>query len=216
MSTSPFDTRRHRSRLRISLMLVIGLVVAVPVGIFWSWDYAPALGWAAAALTFLVMVWSVIGRLDADGTAAHATREDPGRTVSDVLVLSATVASFGGVVLILLDAGSAQGPTKAAIIGVALASVALSWVLVNTLFMLRYASLYYRGRAGVDFNEDSPPHYRDFAYLSFTVGMTFQVSDTNLKTNEVRSTVLRQALLAYVFGAIVLATSINLVSGLVH
>jgi len=84
------------------------------------------------------------------------------------------------------------------------------------MFTLRYAYLYYRDREGVDFNEDKRPHYRDFAYLAFTVGMTFQVSDTDLKTDAVRSTALRHALLSYVLGAIVLATTINLVSGLVH
>lgn len=118
--------------------------------------------------------------------------------------------------LILLDAGNAQGTAKAAIIAVALGSVALSWLLVQTLFTLRYGSLYYRDREGVDFNEDTPPHYRDFAYLAFTVGMTFQVSDTDLTTDTIRFTALRRALLSYVPGAIVLATTINLVSGLRH
>lgn len=60
------------------------------------------------------------------------------------------------------------------------------------------------------------PRFLDFAYLSFTVGMTFQVSDTDLKTDAIRTTVLRQALLSYLLGAIVLATTINLVSGLIH
>lgn len=175
------------------------------------------IGWAVATLVFLVRVWWVIGRLDPAETQAHARREDPGRTVADVLLLSATVASFGGVGMILLDAGSAQGGTKAAIISVALGSVVLSWLLVNKLFTLRYAVIYYGGgEGGVDFNQTSPPRYADFAYLAFTVGMAFQVSDTNLKTGAMRSTALRHGLLSYVFSAIVLATTINLVSGLVH
>jgi uncharacterized membrane protein len=197
-------------------MIVVGAVTAVAVGSFGSWAYAPALGWGAASLTFLIRVWSVIGRLDPAATAAHAKREDPGRATSDILVLTATVASFAGVGLILLDAGSAQGGPKAAIISLALASVALSWFLVHSLFTLRYAMLYYRDRTGVDFNEDTQPHYRDFAYLAFTIGMTFQVSDTDLKTDAIRSTALRHALLSYLLGAIVLATTINLVSGLVR
>lgn len=118
--------------------------------------------------------------------------------------------------LILSDASNAQEGTKAAIISMALGSVALSWFLAHTLFTLRCASIYYRDRAGVDFNEDKLPRYLDFAYLSFTVGMTFQISDTDLKTEAIRTAVLRQALLSYLLGAIVLATTINLVSGLVH
>jgi uncharacterized membrane protein len=218
MTISPFSTGFHRVRMRLAIMAVVGLAVALSVGTFLSWAYAPALGWAAASLTYLALVWSVIGRLDATGTAAHARArgEDPGRVAADVLVLVATMGSFGGVALILLEAGSVQGGTKAAIIALALGVITLSWLLVQTLFMLRYATLYYRANDGVDFNEKKPPRYMDFAYLAFTIGMTFQVSDTGLTTDAVRHTALRHALISYVLGAIVLATVINLVSGLVH
>jgi uncharacterized membrane protein len=218
MSISTFSAPVYRSGVRVAAMAVVGLAVALGVGNFGSWAYAPALGWAAASLTYLIWVWAVIGRLDATGTAAHARArgEDPGRIVSEVLVLVATAGSFGGVALILLEAGSAQGGLKAAIIAMALGSVTLSWLLVHSLFTLRYATIYYRDNDGVDFNEKKPPRYADFAYLSFTIGMTFQVSDTDLKTDAIRYTALRQALLSYVLGAIVLATVINLVSGLIH
>ncbi|MGN7199705.1 DUF1345 domain-containing protein [Arthrobacter sp. SAFR-044] len=211
-----FNSRAHHSRLRLLVMLAVGLVAALAVGTFGTWTYAPALGWAAASATYLIWVWSVIGRLGPAATAAHARREDPGRIFSDTLVLGATVASFAGVALILLDASSEQGGAKDATVAMALGSIALSWFLVHTLFTLRYAAIYYRDGAGVDFNEGSQPRYSDFAYLAFTVGMTFQVSDTDLKTTAIRSTVLRQALLSYLLGAIVLATTINLVSGLIH
>jgi uncharacterized membrane protein len=211
-----FNAREYHSRLRVLAMIVVGLGTALAVGTIKSWAYAPAMGWAAACLTYLVWVWAIIGRLPAEATAAYARREDPGRGVSDSLVLAATVASFAGVALMLLDASNAQGGTKAAIIAMAVGSVALSWFLVHTLFALRYANIYYQDRTGVDFNEDNPPRYMDFAYLSFTVGMTYQVSDTDLKSDAIRTTVLRQALLSYLLGTIVLATTINLVAGLIH
>jgi uncharacterized membrane protein len=68
----------------------------------------------------------------------------------------------------------------------------------------------------VDFNQDDPPRYADFAYLAFTIGMTFQVSDTDLKTTEIRATALRHALLSYLFGSVILAATINLIAGLAH
>jgi uncharacterized membrane protein len=216
MAVQTFDSRKHRSGVRLVVMLAVGALTAVVVGSSGSWTYAPSLGWAAACLTYLAWVWSVVGRLSPAGTASHAAREDSGRAASDALLLAATLASFGGVGLILLDAGSAQGAMKAGIIGIALGGIGLSWFLVHTLFTLRYAFLYYRDRKGVDFNEESPPRYRDFAYLAFTVGMTFQVSDTNLKTGAIRSTALSHALLSYLLGTIVLATTINLVAGLVR
>ncbi|MET3812588.1 DUF1345 domain-containing protein [Arthrobacter sp. UYEF3] len=211
-----FNTPAHHSRLRVAAMVIVGVAVGLAVGSLGSWAYAPAIGWAAASLTYLIWVWAVIGQLQSEATAAHARREDPGRAASDGMVLTATLASFAGVALILLDASNATGGAKAAVIAMALGSVALSWVLVHTLYTLRYASIYYRDANGVDFNEDKRPRYLDFAYLAFTVGMTFQVSDTDLKTDAIRTTVLRQALLSYLLGAIVLATTINLVSGLIH
>lgn len=216
MAVRNFDSRQHHSGVRLAVMLAVGAVTAVLVGLSGSWTYAPSLGWAAACLTYLGWVWSVIGGLSPADTANHAAREDSGRTASDALVLAATLASFGGIVLILLDAGSAEGAVKAGIIGIALGSICLSWFLVHTLFTLRYAFLYYRDHNGVDFNQEAAPRYRDFAYLAFTIGMTFQVSDTNLTTGAVRSTALRHALLSYLLGTIVLATTINLVAGLVH
>ena len=80
---------------------------------------------------------------------------------------------------------------------------------------MRYAQLYYRGKeGGVDFNQEEPPKYSDFAYLSFTLGMTFQVSDTNVGNSVIRQTVLRHSLLSYLFGSVILATTVNLIAGL--
>jgi uncharacterized membrane protein len=93
---------------------------------------------------------------------------------------------------------------------VGIGSVAAAWLVVHTVFALRYARLYYLdGEGGVDFNQGGdPPDYVDFAYLAFTIGMTYQVSDTDLKTSTIRATALRQALVSFVLGAVILATSI--------
>jgi uncharacterized membrane protein len=83
--------------------------------------------------------------------------------------------------------------------------------------MLRYAKLYYvDDNGGVSFNQDEPPQYTDFAYLAFTLGATFQVSDTNLEKHNIRVTVLRHALLSYLFGSVILAATVNLVAGLAN
>ena len=93
----------------------------------------------------------------------------------------------------------------------------VSWGVVHTVFTLRYAALYYHGEdGGVDFNEDDKPCYRDFAYLAFTIGMTYQVSDTDLTSKAVRHTALRHALLSYLLGTVIIAATINLAAGLAH
>ena len=106
-----------------------------------------------------------------------------------------------------------RGPKLEA--GLALVSVFVSWTLVHTLFTLKYARLYYSGTVGgIDFNESEDPQYSDFAYLAFTIGMTFQVSDTDLQTKTIRRTALRHALISFPLGTVIIATSINLVAGL--
>jgi uncharacterized membrane protein len=95
-------------------------------------------------------------------------------------------------------------------------TVVLSWTVVHTVYMLRYAQLYYaRGGKGVEFNGGEPPDYRDFAYLAFTIGMTYQVSDTDLTTKPIRRTATHHALLSYLFGTVVVAMTINVVASLV-
>ena len=74
--------------------------------------------------------------------------------------------------------------TEVALTTAAMLTVVLSWLVVHTVFILRYAHLYY-GTApvgGIDFPGGDPPSYHDFAYLGFTVGMTFQVSDTGISS----------------------------------
>ena len=110
-----------------------------------------------------------------------------------------------------------HGGTKAYLIAIGVVSVALAWSAVHTVYSLLYARLYYSPPVGgIDFNEPDAPTYLDFAYLALTIGMTFQVSDTNLTTKRVRRSALHHALLSYLFGAVIIALLINVVSSLLH
>ncbi|MCX7522160.1 DUF1345 domain-containing protein [Microbacterium sp. STN6] len=204
-----------RSQHRLIAMAVAGVVVALVTGLLTSWWYAPVAGWAAACLTYLVWVWLIVWRLDSRATRQHATREDPNRAVSDALALAASVVSLAAVGIVLVRATAENGPARAGVAALALASVALSWALIHTLYTLRYARLYYQHPVGgIDFNQPEDPQYTDFAYVAFDLGMTYQISDTALRTTEMRKTVFGHTLLSYLFGVVVLATTINLIAGL--
>jgi uncharacterized membrane protein len=225
MNTGPASRRTEpsrRSRLRFAVMLLAGLSAAAAAGLAGRWVQAPTIFWDAAALTYLIWVWLVIGRMEAPETRSHATAEDPSRGTTDLLILAANVASLAAVGAVVVD--SHNNAATADRIGgglLALASVALSWMLVQTLFTLRYAQLYYStGRkagpevGGIDFNQRQPPQYTDFAYLATSLGMTYQVSDTALQNHGIRAEALKHSLLSYLFGTVILATTINLVIGL--
>jgi uncharacterized membrane protein len=201
--------RRH-------LLVSLSSGTAVAAGVAWivPVEYWLLIGWDVACLVYLTTVWTEIWPRSVHETARLAEYTDPTRAAADALALSAAVASLGAVAVVLMSAHRSSGPGEIVRIVFALVSIVLSWAVVHTLFTLRYAHLYYDGvDGGVDFNGDQP-RYSDLAYLSFTIGMTFQVSDTALQTNLIRRTALMHGLLSYLFGTGILAITINLVASL--
>jgi uncharacterized membrane protein len=193
----------------------VGLALGVLMAIFGSPALAPLLGWDGMAVAWLAVIIPAVWPLNAEKTARRAVQEDPTRPVADVLLLAAATASLVAVGIVLVRAGHSQGMAQALQIALGIGSVVVSWALVHTTYILRYAQLYYSGPdGGVNFNQDEPPAYADFAYLAFTIGMTFQVSDTALNNRGIRRAALRHALLSYLFGTVIVAATVNLIAGL--
>jgi len=210
------DDRRGLAEKRVTVAAACGLVATVATllaGLTWS--AATLVGWDAAALVFLGWVWFTVPTNDAAAAARIARAEDASRTASEAVLLGAGVASLVAVAYALVDAGHSGEPARGLLTALAIGSVALAWGCVQTVFALRYARLYYSDPVGgIDFNEDDRPDYLDLAYLALTIGMTFQVSDTDLTTKRIRRTAIRHALLSYVFGTVIVALTINVVAGL--
>jgi uncharacterized membrane protein len=188
----------------------VAAVVTVP-------QAAILIGWDVAAGVLIGWIWMAVLGLNPEETSTHARAEDPSVRMSEFIVLISGIALLAAVGLVLIQAASAVGTHKAYLIALGVLSVALSWALVHTVFTLRYARSYYSAPiGGVDFNESDPPTYLDFAYLALTIGMTFQVSDTNLTSKRIRRIALAHALLSYLFGAVMVALVINVVASLLH
>lgn len=202
---------------RVLVMLASGAASAAITGFVSSWWYAGVVGWLIACLVYNVWVWRHLWPQDSGGMRTHATREDPGIVVSELLVIGASIASLAAVALIIARASHDPAGQRAAIGGIAIVSVAMSWFLVHTLYAQRYAREYYgRPEGGIDFptDDDSDPVFSDFLYLAFDLGMTYQISDTTVHSMKLRRIVLRHTLLSYLFGTVILASTINLVVGL--
>jgi uncharacterized membrane protein len=201
--------------VRVSVALVIGVVAAVLTGTLrHEWHYSPAVGWIVAAAVYLVWTWSVVLPMDSDQTLAHVRhrREDGTARVSHLVILVASIAGLAGVGYLLAAASGGQRHIGEALVGIL--SVIASWFTVHTTFTLRYALLYYSDDESepISYHQNEyRPCYKDFAYLAFTVGMTYQVSDTDLGSPRIRGSVLTQALVSFILGAVVLASTVNLV-----
>jgi uncharacterized membrane protein len=226
MTGTPPRTLYHRSlgwhapAMRRALVVVaIGLFGGLVLLPFVSWQLAMVGGWDAAALTYLLAVWPIIIRADSSHAEAIATSEDQTRGSAAVLLVGASVTSLLAVGVALSLAGRETGALRAVLIGVAVLTVVLSWTVVNTVYTVRYADLYFGSTAGgIGFGDgdDRKPNFRDFGYIAFTIGMTYQVSDTTIRDPRIRRTVLSHALLAYLFGVVIVGGSVSLITGLVR
>ncbi|WP_353987528.1 DUF1345 domain-containing protein [Ruicaihuangia caeni] len=210
------DLAAHRqARVRMSISVALGLIAAA---LLW-WAFGPAVavvgGWGTLALTNSTWVLLVVWPMDAASTSAHATAEDPGRRVARLIAIIGSLVSLVAVGVVVLQARVAAPMEGYLLAGIAALGVAASWVLIQVDYMLRYAREYYTEPiGGISFNQRESPEYTDFAYFAVGLGMTYQVADTNVTANRIRRIVIAQTLTAYLFGAVILATVINLVTSL--
>jgi uncharacterized membrane protein len=206
----------HAPRLRrVVVVATVGAVafaVALPM---LGWELAALIAWDVAAVLFLGATWHLILGADAAQTRHLATVEDESRQTAALLTVAACVASLVAVAFTVAAADRREGAAAAASVTAAGLTIVVSWLVLNTLYTLRYADAHYGAGAAIGFGTIADPDYRDFAYLAFTIGMCYQVSDQQLRTHHMRRTVLGHALLAYLFGVVIVAATINLVAGLV-
>jgi uncharacterized membrane protein len=214
----PRMTRRQRARRRnVVATFAFVATLAVALGLGAPWPVAVSGAWGVAALLIGLAIWPRILRMDAEQTKANARDEDFSRVSGDVVLLVTSLASLVAIFYLVDEAGHRDGAAKIALAVQAVTVVVLSWLLVQTVYTVRYGDLYYGDPiGGIDFNDDSPPDYHDFLYLAFTIGMTYQVSDTTLRTKAVRRTAIRQALVSFVFVTVILAVTVNVVASLLR
>ena len=55
----------------------------------------------------------------------------------------------------------------------------------------------------------------DFVYFSFTIGMTFQVSDVQITDPAMRGLALTHGILSFFYATGILALTVNMVAGLI-
>jgi uncharacterized membrane protein len=198
---------------RLAISVVVGIVVLLPVGLLSSLLLGVLSGIAAMGGAFVLIGLVVLWPMTPERTRRNARREDYRPYVEEPLVVAAALVSLVAVVVLLVLGNSA---TRNAAAATGLVGVFLVWAMLHLMYTARYANLYYEEPVGgIDFNSKDPPSYRDFCYFSFNLGMTYQVSDTDVSSTAIRSVVLRHCLLSYVFGTVILAATINLVAGLV-
>lgn len=194
--------------------LVAGLAAAL-----WLSPRGPVpwlIGWTVYCASYVGLVWHLAARLDAAATQHRAQREDPGAVMLFVLVTAAACSSLVAVAVNVQATQSLQGWERASNLGLMALSLAGAWLLIQCVFTLHYARVYYRKGAAADaterglgFPDGKDPDYLDLLYYSAVIGMTSQVSDVNIRSRAMRHLSLVHALLSFAFNLIVLATAVN-------
>ena len=203
---------RLRAWHRVLTAGLTGGVVAVLTQSF-LWETGLISGWLAGCLVYLVIVWWGVGRLDATQTRLRASSLDPGSTALYFLIIVISWVSLVGVLLVTDSAKTQAGLDRWLHIGLALATLGASWLLIQTVFALRYARRYYiKNARGLIFPGEDEPTYFDFAYFSAVIGMTSQVADVGVSLPAMRRLVLLHGLVSFGFNLLVLALTLNLVA----
>lgn len=207
-------TAPHRLAIAIAAALAAYALQAV-LGVGGS---AVLVGWDVGASAYLVLAWFAIARSDPKETRAHARSQDLAAYVIFVLVLIAAFASIAAIALLLSGVKDLPALPKAAHVLLSVVALISSWLLIHTIYSFHYARCYYTGaegntaeRRGLNFPGDNDPDYFDFAYYSFVVGMTSQVSDVSISGQHMRRVTLMHGILSFVFNIAVLALSVNII-----
>jgi uncharacterized membrane protein len=212
-----FDPRRAIIRT------VIATTIGISVGIIALAREVPIVisvlsGIVAGGVVLLGLIWSLFQRCTASKTRHRAASDDPGRTAVYSLMLNTSFISIFAANVLVRTARPAGHGERTVLVALCLATVAIAWSLTHSTFALRYAHLYYRedaeGVGGVEFPGRADPTYADFAYLAFTVGMCFQVSDVAVSSPQIRRAVLLHAVMSFVYATALLAFVLNLAFGL--
>jgi uncharacterized membrane protein len=183
--------------------------------------------WSSFCFTILLLLWAIILTTSASEVRVIAGRQDSSRTIIFIFVLCASVVSLFAVVFLMRTLPNPKEAGYPYHVGFAILSVILSWIMIHTIFAIRYTHLFYNlmyeermtqkeHKGGLIFPSDDPPDYFDFAYFSFVIGMTWQVSDIQITSKRIRRIVLLHALLSFIYNTVILALTINIISGLIQ
>ena len=213
----------HLSRTTGSQRLTYALVVGLAVGFMpWplEWPFRMLVGWCAGLVVYLTLAWWLAVEFDDQDTRKRAQAQDEPSVLLFLVLITIVLACAGSIGLMLQMVKDMSGLARVAHIVLGMVALALSWLLIQTLFAFRYAHRYYQEEKeqepngpGLEFPGKQDPDYFDFMYYAHVVGMTSQVSDVQVTSREMRRITLIHSVLSFGFNMLILALSINVVAG---
>ncbi len=207
----------HRIVLSGIMALITVLILLHRIELLWIIISA----WIVFSIAYLIISWLIFFYRSVDEIRKLATADDGGKVFVFIMII---LSSFIGMVMVLLLIISPpeESGNQFLFLVLSISGMLLSWIMVHTIFTFHYAHMYYdnaidnskKAAEGLQFPDEKKPDYVDFAYFSFVIGCTFQVSDVTINSRKMRRLVLAHGLLAFLLNTFVIALTINLVAGL--
>ncbi|MBD1394450.1 DUF1345 domain-containing protein [Mucilaginibacter glaciei] len=214
---------RMEAHTRFTIALVVAAVTFVLNRHMQSIPALALVTWIGFSLTIIILSWIVILWAHPKDIRKIASLEDSSRYLITLFVLTASLVSLLAIFLLLKSSKGESEEKVAGYVILAMGAVITSWWMVHTIYTMRYAHLYYsvdkgnrKFAGGLEFpGDDKEPDYMDFVYFSFVLGMTFQVSDVEISSKQIRRIAWAHGLISFAFNTAIVALSINIISGLV-
>jgi uncharacterized membrane protein len=184
----------------------------------WSGSLRFLVTWDLAAAVYVVPAWMLIVQSDPSETRLHARSQDVAASAIFVVVLAAAFACTAAIGLLLSGARDLDFWPKALHVALSVVALLAAWFLIHTVYSFHYARRFYSSKEdpeaeprGLNFPGRGNPDYFDFAYYSFVVGMTSQVSDVSINAHHMRRLTLIHGILSFIFNVAILALSVNII-----
>ena len=214
-----FEKLHSIVKIFLCLIIAFGVYLIVPVKHLDELTHG-LIAWDAFSLALIILNWVTFSITDSEQIRRQSKAQDSSRTIIFIMVIISNLAGFFGVMLLLVTKEKFKY-TEALHLFTAIGGMVLSWFLIHTIFTLRYAHIYYgdddenpgTAAGGLDFPGDEKPDYFDFAYFSFVLGMTFQVSDIQITSKRLRLLAMLHGLLSFGYNTVMIALTINLIAG---
>jgi len=208
-----------RNHWRLFVSIAAGLILSYLLPGSWTFPTRILVGWDSGVILYLGIAFTEFAHFDIKRLRKRAAQEDEGALLVLVLTVAAAIASLGAIIALLGGVQAAGGQTQGVYFALAALTIFLSWCFVHVIFAFHYAHAYYGKdiEKGVclNFPNEPKPDYWDFAYFSFVIGATFQVSDVQVTGRRIRRFVLVHGILSFVFNVTIITLAVNIGSNLI-
>ncbi len=217
-------TRGNRVWLLLAILLGLAVLALLPGSM--TLASRVTLAWDVTALATLGFVFRLVWSNNLARLQDRAARYDPTVLGHFFFILCGASASIVTAIWTLKVGSRQEGAEEVLHLGLAVATIFITWFAVQAIFALHYAHLFYGdavgdGRPDGGFNfprdegDEKPLVYSDFLYFAVCAGMTFEASDVQVTQRRMRIWVTCHTVIAFLYNSVILALLVDIAASFI-